>query len=365
MAMQLSAHPMQLSAHPGGVHAPAAVVGAGPSYHASQIRSQSPQMPTLVPVGKLCSLSVIGATVGFARAVHRRVKPQPVVRKAHPVPLPITINTAQTLGQTLDEQMQDAFSALDIGGLSLYLDTADTAEWDRLLPLGFFSGVTTNPVLLQRAGVPCTIESMRGLLAKALEYPIQEIMFQAWGEDHDALYNVGREISQLDPRRVVVKMPLTADGIRAAGRLRENNVRVCMTTCYAAKQALIAACLGAEFISPYLGRMMEKGMAGVDECIRMQEIVNGRSMTRIFVASIRNVDVLVELARKGVSTFTLPPQIVDELVELDYTTAHAKELHEAACSSADSSKKKKPVASKKKPKQVDVVDELQHDQKHA
>lgn len=227
--------------------------------------------------------------------------------------------------------------------MRLFLDTGDVAEWERLLPLGCFHGVTTNPVLLQRANVPCTISSAAGLLKKALAYPgIQEVMFQAWGEDTASLVRVASELYRLDERRVVVKLPLTRAGICAAAQLRQNQhpgapqVRICMTACYSAKQGFIAAGLGAEYIAPYLGRMSDMGMEGLAECTKLQAAVGGATgvATRVLVASLRSAEQMLALAAKGLDTFTFSPAICDALLDVEATNKAAADFERAARESA-------------------------------
>lgn len=223
-------------------------------------------------------------------------------------------------------------------GLRLFLDTADVAEWDRLLPLGFFYGVTTNPVLLQRAGVPCSVASLRNLYHKAMQYPgIQEVMMQAWGEDTDSLVNIGRQLHSFDEKRIVIKLPLTPAGMRAAAELkRDKHMKLCMTTCYASKQGLIAAGLQAEYIAPYLGRMGDLGVDGLKECRDMHESIGGQNATtRVLVASIRSVSQMMELAAGGLGTFTFSPAICDALLDVPATDSAAKEFEQAARDGAD------------------------------
>ncbi|CAE8673353.1 unnamed protein product [Polarella glacialis] len=225
-------------------------------------------------------------------------------------------------------------------GPRLFLDTGDIAEWERCLPLGIFCGLTTNPVLLERAGVPCTLPHIKGLLGRALDFHgTEEVMFQAWGEDVEGLVSTGRSLRDLDPLRVVVKLPLTVAGVKAAAELRRSGeeTRVCMTACYSSKQGLVAAGLGAEYIAPYLGRMSDLAAAdgkqgsGLKECALLQQAISGLgAKTRVLVASIRSADQMTELAAQGCDTFTFSPRICDELFSVDATVAAAAEFERAA-----------------------------------
>eukprot|EP00930_Biecheleria_cincta_P079225 TRINITY_DN66992_c0_g1_i1.p1 TRINITY_DN66992_c0_g1~~TRINITY_DN66992_c0_g1_i1.p1 ORF type:complete len:334 (-),score=45.98 TRINITY_DN66992_c0_g1_i1:50-1051(-) len=230
--------------------------------------------------------------------------------------------------------------------IRLFLDTADTEEWERLLPLGFFFGVTTNPVLFQRAGVQCSVGSCKELLKIAKQYPgIQEVMFQAWGESARELADVGQQLRNLDPTRVVVKLPLTEAGLGAAALLRQKykmrskwgRMKLCMTTCYASQQSLLATGLRAEYIAPYLGRMAENiDVDGEDkaiqDCVDMHKVAGDRTVgaTRILVASLRSVHQMMRLAVAGLDTFTFSPKVCDELLSVEATQGAAVEFQQAA-----------------------------------
>lgn len=121
------------------------------------------------------------------------------------------------------------------GSTRLFLDTADVNAWGELMPLGMFYGITTNPVLLERAGVECSVKSLDSLSSSAFVAGAEEFMCQAWGQSVSELVSVGSDLAKLDPR-IVVKMPLTVDGIAAANVLARRGGRICMTACYAPHQ---------------------------------------------------------------------------------------------------------------------------------
>ena len=139
------------------------------------------------------------------------------------------------------------------GECRFFLDTAETSEWEELLPRGMFRGVTTNPTLLARANEPCTVSNLHALASKALSFT-NEFMCQTWGSTADEMYNNGMQISEMDRERIVIKVPVTAEGTKAATMLAKEGVRICLTACYDSKQALIAGSMGVEYLAPYLGR---------------------------------------------------------------------------------------------------------------
>ena len=106
----------------------------------------------------------------------------------------------------------------------LFLDTAREEDWDDWLPTGIFYGITTNPVLLERADIPCTVASVQHLATRAFsssEYRCEEFMCQTWGTTADALYATGLALASIDRRRIVIKVPVTKLGTIAGRRLRE------------------------------------------------------------------------------------------------------------------------------------------------
>lgn len=205
--------------------------------------------------------------------------------------------------------------------MRLFLDTADEEEWEKLLSMGIFYGVTTNPLILSRSNQPCTIENSRRLMKKALSYPgVERFFVQAWGETVENYVKVGWELYSMDPEHVGVKLPLTDAGIRAAYALKERGVRLIMTGCMSAKQVLTANALHAEYISPYLGKMCDSGMDGMHEVEQMYlALKDTPGRTRVFVASIRNVGQMMDLAAKGLDSFTFPVKVAHELVQVTGT----------------------------------------------
>eukprot|EP00980_Cylindrotheca_fusiformis_P001342 scaffold338_cov116-Cylindrotheca_fusiformis.AAC.7 len=228
-----------------------------------------------------------------------------------------------------------AFSPPFRGKSRMFLDTADTMEWDDLLPTGIFHGVTTNPTLLERAGEECTIENLHRLAAIALDMT-DEFMCQAWGRTAEEMYDRGKALSRPARDRIVIKVPVTQTGTEAASMLIEAGCRVCLTACYNHQQALIASSVGAEYLAPYLGRLSDGGLDGPGECLKMQQITKGlKSETRILVASIRNSQTIADLAAQGMETFTFAPPVARELFNNYMTTEAAAVFEEAAANNKE------------------------------
>lgn len=205
--------------------------------------------------------------------------------------------------------------------LRLYLDTADVAAWETWLPVGIFYGVTSNPLLLERAKVACTVESLTQLATKAFVLGAKEVQLQTWGDTQQALVTTGHALAAIDPR-VVVKVPITQLGAVAATRLIADGLRVTMTAVYEVPQILIAAALGADCAAPYLGRINDSGRNGREALVHMQRALDGvNSSMRILTASIRNVEDIAYLAAQGLNTFTFSPAIAEAFFSSEQTAA--------------------------------------------
>ena len=211
--------------------------------------------------------------------------------------------------------------------LRLLLDSADPAHWAAWWPTGLFHGITTNPTLLRRAGRPCQLEELGRLTAEALSLGVKELHLQAWGDDAQALAACGTALASLAPGTVLVKLPISREGLEAGRRLIAAGVPLTFTACYQAPQVLLAAALGARYIAPYLGRITDLGGDGCAELVVMQRALDGvGSSTRLLVASLRAPTELSRLAAAGLSCFTVSPAIAAALLDCEATTQAAAQF---------------------------------------
>ena len=216
------------------------------------------------------------------------------------------------------------------GVLKLLVDTADVSIWERLLPSGVFFGVTTNPKLVNQAGLPCTLDSLRALARSAFALGANEIHLQVWGTDSAEMLARGRELAAIDPR-VRVKVPGTRLGFPCAKTLANEGANVTLTALYAAQQTLAAIALGSAYAVPYLGRMNDAGLDGQTEVRAMQDIVRQfPTRTRILVASIRQLSDVVTLARYGVGVYALLPPLAEALLDHPLSIQAAADFEENA-----------------------------------
>lgn len=223
--------------------------------------------------------------------------------------------------------------------IRLFLDTADTTQWQNWLPTGLFYGVTTNPLLLEKAQVTCSVEQLKELAKQAFNLGAKEVQLQTWGTSIDALVKTGELLAAISDcsesigkaDRIVVKVPTTKIGTEAASGLIAQGIRITLTGVYAVHQVLIAAALGADYAAPYLGRINDLGRNGRDDLVAMQrEIAGVGSATRILVASIRSVDDIAFLATQGLDTFTFSPAIAEAFFDVSATNQAATDFEQAA-----------------------------------
>jgi TalC/MipB family fructose-6-phosphate aldolase len=209
----------------------------------------------------------------------------------------------------------------------LYLDTADHSAAESLLATGLFSGITTNPTILQRASKG--VADIEDIYRWAIDAGAGEVFFQSWGDDAASLIARGQWLRDLGPE-VVVKFVATRAGSTACAALATQGTPTLLTAIYDPGQAIVAAAAGATYIAPYLGRLNDAGRQGIAEVIAMHEVlVATGSRTKVLLASIRSVSDMVALARHGVDCFTMAPTVAEQFFR-DPTTAEAARTFEEA-----------------------------------
>ncbi len=214
--------------------------------------------------------------------------------------------------------------------LRLYLDTADTAAWEKWLPTGMFYGVTCNPLLLERAGVDCEPAVLKTMAEQAFDLGMQEVHLQSWGSSVPDLLNIGNLLSSFD-RRIVVKVPATQPGAVAAKMLIGSGIPVTLTAVYSIHQVLIAAAIGASYVAPYLGRIDDSGRDGFAEVAMMHAALRGvKSSTRVLTASIRDLNDIAALAERGLDTFTFSDAIAQAFFDVPETLQATADFERAA-----------------------------------
>lgn len=190
--------------------------------------------------------------------------------------------------------------------MKIFLDTGNLKEIDAMMPLGIVDGVTTNPSLMAKeGGDPRTI--IKAICALVQGPVSAEVVATDW----EGMVAEGRDLATIDPH-VVVKVPFTRDGVRATKILAGEGTRVNVTLIFSAAQALIAAKVGAAYVSPFVGRLDDIASDGMGLIRQIVEIFDGYPFTtEILVASVRGPMHIVEAARMGADVCTCPASVVE------------------------------------------------------
>jgi len=192
--------------------------------------------------------------------------------------------------------------------MRFFLDTANLEELKTGARWGLVDGVTTNPTLIAREGVPVE-EQIR----KICDIINGDISAEVVATDTDGMLAEGRPLSRIH-KNVVVKVPLTRDGIRACSILSGEGIRVNVTLCFSAGQAILAAKAGAYFVSPFVGRIDDTGWHGM-ELIRdiLAIYKNYGFATQVLAASLRHSVHVMEAAKASAHVGTMPFKVLDGL----------------------------------------------------
>jgi TalC/MipB family fructose-6-phosphate aldolase len=209
--------------------------------------------------------------------------------------------------------------------VALYIDSADRTLIADLWSSGVFAGVTTNPTILDRAGLGQ--RDLADLHAWLAELGVPTVYMQVVGRTSDEMLRSAEGLRALGP--VTVKVPATAAGFSAARALVQEGAQVLLTVVYHPVQALMARDCGIQGVAPYVGRMTDAGRNGVESVIAMQQAI-GTEPTRILAASLRSADDIARLAAAGVPDFTLGGPLAQAVLDDGLTRAAVEEFESAA-----------------------------------
>ncbi|HVJ44385.1 MAG TPA: transaldolase family protein [Dongiaceae bacterium] len=220
---------------------------------------------------------------------------------------------------------------MDESRFHLYLDSADLDELRKCLPHPTVYGVTTNPTLLKRAGV--SRAQLSDFTRQCFDLGAQAVQTQVFSATAEEMAADAAALERLGaPGQIVIKIPVTREGLKAGARLIGEGVPVTFTAVYVLEQALFAAQLGAAYAAPYLGRLDDSGVDGLGLIQKMQAVVMRETqVTRLLVASIRSRAAFLGLMELGVGAMTVPPKLFHELLDHETTlSAEAAFLADAA-----------------------------------
>lgn len=206
--------------------------------------------------------------------------------------------------------------------MKLLLDTADSSIWEQLIPEGYWSGITTNPLLLARANLPVTLDTYRALYTKAMRLGVREIHFQVFG---DNWFEQALSILDIGPE-VFVKIPAVSKGFKVAAQLN-CPARVTFTAVYSTTQVMAAEATGSAYAAPYFARLQESG-ANTDVIFR--QIAEVANTTTVLVASLRTNEQIEQLAGLGFSCFAVPSALALSWLDRPLALAAINDFESAA-----------------------------------
>ena len=190
--------------------------------------------------------------------------------------------------------------------MKLFVDTGNIKEIETLARIGIIDGVTTNPSLMAKE--PGDYRKQMKQICQIVQGPVSA---EVLAKDFDGMMREGRDLATID-EHIVVKVPLTRDGIRACGALSKEGLRVNVTLCFSPAQALLAAKAGAAYISPFVGRLDDVATDGMQLIQDIVEIYrNYPFSTEVLVASVRHPIHIIQAAKMGADVCTCPAKVID------------------------------------------------------
>ncbi len=192
--------------------------------------------------------------------------------------------------------------------MKIFLDTANVEEIRATAELGLLDGVTTNPTLLSRESAP-----YRKVLEQICEIVPGPVSAEVVSEGHQGMVREGKELSTI-AENILVKCPLTPEGLKAVRKLKDDGIRCNVTLCFSVPQAIFAAKAGAYIVSPFVGRLDDigsEGMALIRDIVQVYR--NYQFETQVLVASIRNPLHVIEAARAAADIATMPAKVFQSL----------------------------------------------------
>ncbi|WP_119390278.1 fructose-6-phosphate aldolase [Taklimakanibacter lacteus] len=194
--------------------------------------------------------------------------------------------------------------------MKFFVDTAEIKEIKELAATGLLDGVTTNPSLIAKSGRD--FKEVIAEICNAVEGPVSA---EVTALDADGMITEGRKLAKI-AKNVAVKVPLTLDGLKACRTLSQAGTMVNVTLCFSANQALLAAKSGATFISPFIGRLDDINIDGMELIREIRQIYDNYDFTtEILAASIRTPNHVKEAALIGADVATVPPAVLKGLAK--------------------------------------------------
>ena len=193
--------------------------------------------------------------------------------------------------------------------MKIFLDTADLDEITKYNDMGLLDGITTNPSLLAKQG-----GDPHKIMEKITRIIKGDVSLEVVSTNYDGMIEEGKKLREYG-EHVVVKCPMTGDGLRACKTLTEQGIPVNITLVFSPNQALLAAKAGAKYVSPFIGRLDDIGHTGMYLIKEIKQILqNYNFKTQILVASVRHPQHVIDAAKIGADVVTLPPAVLGKML---------------------------------------------------
>ncbi len=194
--------------------------------------------------------------------------------------------------------------------MKFFVDTADVDAIRELNELGMVDGVTTNPSLIMKSG-----RNIKEVTKEICDMVSGPVSAETVALDAEGMIEEGRELAKIADN-ITIKVPLTWDGLKACKTLSGEGRMVNVTLCFSANQALLAAKAGATFISPFIGRLDDINLDGMDLIADIRQIYDNYGFeTQILAASIRSANHMTEAAKIGADVATAPPDVIKKMAQ--------------------------------------------------
>ena len=194
--------------------------------------------------------------------------------------------------------------------MKIFIDTANIREIKEALSWGVIDGVTTNPTLISKEQRPA-----REVLNEICSLVKGPVSAEAISLESAEIVKEARELSRI-ASNIVIKIPLVKEGLKAVRQLSQESIKTNVTLCFSASQALLAAKAGADYISPFIGRLDDISEVGMELVRDIKQIYSNYSFkTEIIVASVRNPVHVVDAAKTGADIATIPFAVIEQLIK--------------------------------------------------
>ena len=194
--------------------------------------------------------------------------------------------------------------------MKIFLDTADHWEIEDYFSTGLIDGVTTNPTLIKKAG-----RDPEEVYQKIKDIGIQDISMEVVGSDLE-MYDEGIRLYEKFGNVATIKVPCTRQGLIVCKRLSEQGIKVNVTLIFCAAQAVLAAKAGATYVSPFVGRLDDQSVAGLEVVRSISELYRIHGVrTQVLAASIRNVQRAIRSWYNGAEICTMPPKVFNQMYD--------------------------------------------------